>query len=65
MSLYLTSDEWPSLNGVINSTAGRLFLTGRSPTDITGDLDIQTTDVNLAEENIEAEFTLDFFNMDQ
>ena len=61
----VTSDALPTISGITNSTAGRLFLTGRSPTDITGDLDIQTTDVNLAEENIEAEFTLDFFDMDQ
>ena len=56
----LTSDALPTISGITNNDSGLLVIVKGSPIEVDGSLDIQTTDVNLAEENIEIEFSLDF-----
>ena len=60
VSTTIFSDELPTINGVLNNTSGRFTLSSSSPLGVQGSLTIETTDTNLDEENIEAEFSLSF-----
>lgn len=60
VSAAIFSDALPTINGVLNTTSGRITQSSNSPLSAEGSLTIETTDTNLAEENIEAEFSLSF-----
>lgn len=60
VSTTIFSDALPTISGILNDTAGSITLRSSSPLGVEGNLTIETTDTNLAEENIEAEFSLSF-----
>ena len=60
VSTTIVSDALPTISGVLNNTAGRIMLSSSSPSGAQGSFDIDTTDTNLAGENIEANFSLFF-----
>ena len=60
VSATISSDALPTINNVLNNSSGSITLSSSSPSEIEGSFRIKTTDTNLAEENIEAEFSLSF-----